>query len=89
MNSQKHHDFVNEPMKDKPIDAIAGISPRALEILSSKGFDKAYHLLGLYLLMSQDAVIFDEWLKSEVDSLSVRHRGDTIVCLKEWCDKNL
>ena len=43
--SQKHADFVRETMKEKPIEAIAGIGEKAKEILVSKGFEKAYHLL--------------------------------------------
>ena len=43
--SQKHADFVRETMKEKPIEALAGVGEKAKEILVSKGFEKAYHLL--------------------------------------------
>ena len=44
---------------------------------------------GQFLVMSKDAVVFDEWLKTEVSSMNSKHRGDCIACLTEWCDKNL
>ncbi|KAI6221389.1 hypothetical protein M3Y99_01551400 [Aphelenchoides fujianensis] len=51
---QKHKDFVSEPIKDKPISAIAGIGPTYETKLESMKFTKAYHLLGSFLLHDKD-----------------------------------
>ncbi len=87
--SQKHADFVRETMKDKPVEAIAGIGDRPKAILGEKGFDKAYHLLGQFLVLSKDPTVFDAWLQTEVTSMNSKHRGDCVECLREWCEKNL
>ena len=44
--SQKHRDFIGEPMGEKEVTAVAGIGPVLGSRLSEKGFDKAYVLLG-------------------------------------------
>ena len=44
--TQKHRDFVSEPMGDKLVTAIAGIGDKLGQLLSAKGFSKAYNVLG-------------------------------------------
>ena len=38
--SQKHRNFIAEPMSDKPVTDLAGIGETLGGRLSSKGFDK-------------------------------------------------
>ena len=40
--SQKHRNFVSEPMGDKPVTDLAGIGAVLGERLESKGFDKVF-----------------------------------------------
>ena len=46
--SQKHKDFIAEPIGNKEITAIAGIGPVLGERLSKKGFDKVTFLIKLF-----------------------------------------
>jgi hypothetical protein len=38
--SQKHRDFLSEPMADKDVTSLAGIGPVLGQRLSGQGFDK-------------------------------------------------
>ena len=51
--SQKHQDFVGEPMGEKEVTAIAGIGTVLGERLSEKGFDKVNALLAVFFYIMQ------------------------------------
>ena len=44
--SQKHRDFVSEPMGEKRVTELAGIEDVLGGRLEEKGYDKAYVVLG-------------------------------------------
>nr|CAB3225067.1 barrier-to-autointegration factor [Phallusia mammillata] len=83
--SQKHKEFVAEPMGDKGVNCIAGIGEVLGNRLVEKGFDKAYVLLGQFLLLHKDEELYIDWIKEEIKANKKQGR-DSYTCLKEWCD---
>ncbi|KAM3862703.1 barrier-to-autointegration factor-like protein [Diretmus argenteus] len=83
--SQKHRDFVAEPMGEKPVTALSGIGDVLGGKLKVQGFDKAYVVLGQFLLLKKDAEMFSDWLK-DASGANSRQAGTCAQCLKEWCD---
>lgn len=86
--SQKHKNFVSEPMGEKPVTDLAGIGPVLGEKLIGAGFDKAYVVLGQYLVFRKDEELFCEWLKDTTNA-NKKQQADCHGCLKEWCDQFL
>jgi len=86
--SQKHREFVAEPMGDKPVMALAGIGEALGKRLEEKGFDKAYVVLGQFLVLKKDEDLFVDWLK-DTCSANKKQQADCYGCLKEWCDSFL
>ncbi|XP_014872095.1 barrier-to-autointegration factor A-like [Poecilia latipinna] len=83
--SQKHRNFVSEPMADKPVTALAGIGDRLGHSLTEQGYDKAYVVLGQFLLLRKDSELFCYWLK-DVTAANSKQADDCAQCLKDWCD---
>ncbi|XP_061104669.1 barrier-to-autointegration factor A-like [Conger conger] len=86
--SQKHRDFVAEPMGEKSVRALAGIGEVLGERLAEKGFDKAYVVLGQFLVLKKDEELFQDWLK-HVCCANSKQQRDCYGCLQEWCDSFL
>ncbi|KAL7861562.1 hypothetical protein SRHO_G00130030 [Serrasalmus rhombeus] len=83
--SQKHRDFVAEPMGDKPVTALSGIGEVLGKKLEEQGFDKAFVVLGQFLLLRKDRELFAEWLK-DTSGANARQAASCSQCLTEWCD---
>ncbi|XP_015263839.1 PREDICTED: barrier-to-autointegration factor isoform X1 [Gekko japonicus] len=83
--SQKHRNFVAEPMGEKPVGTLAGIGDVLGKKLEDKGFDKAYVVLGQFLVLKKDEDLFREWLKDTCGA-SAKQSRDCYGCLREWCD---
>ncbi|XP_011367178.1 barrier-to-autointegration factor isoform X1 [Pteropus alecto] len=98
--SQKHRDFVAEPMGEKPVGSLAGIGEVLGKKLEERGFDKshsteqhalyfarlqAYVVLGQFLVLKKDEDLFREWLKDTCGANAKQSR-DCFGCLREWCD---
>ncbi|KAG5676208.1 hypothetical protein PVAND_006057 [Polypedilum vanderplanki] len=86
--SQKHRNFVAEPMGDKPCTELAGIGETLGKRLEAAGFDKAYTVLGQYLILKKDAELFKEWMKDTINANS-KQASDCYQCLNDWCEEFL
>ncbi|XP_054153684.1 barrier-to-autointegration factor B-like [Oppia nitens] len=86
--SQKHHNFVSEPMGEKPVTDLAGIGDVLGKRLEAKGFDKAYVVLGQFLVLKKNQELFIEWLK-DLSGANAKQAKDCQQCLAEWCDQFL
>jgi hypothetical protein len=88
-SSQKYAEFVRERMHNKEVGTIAGVGERAVAVLNEKGFNKAYMLLGQFLVLSKDPTVFNAWLQTEITPMNSTNRDWCFNCLNEWCNKNL
>ena len=83
--SQKHRNFVGEPMGEKPVTDLAGIGPVLGDRLSQKGFDKAYVVLGQFLVLKKNEELFKDWL-NQTCAANAKQQRDCYLCLQQWCD---
>ncbi|KAI2808824.1 hypothetical protein RDWZM_006001 [Blomia tropicalis] len=86
--SQKHQSFISEPMGEKPVTELAGIGEVLGKRLSAKGYDRAYVVLGQYLVLKKEEELFVEWLKDEANANN-KQAKDCYNCLTEWCEQFL
>ncbi|KAK2707815.1 barrier-to-autointegration factor-like [Artemia franciscana] len=86
--SQKHKNFIAEPMGEKPVTDLAGIGEVLGKKLESKGYDKAFIVLGQFLVLKKDKELFSDWLKHTIGANS-KQSGDCAQCLSDWCDEFL
>ncbi|XP_028144789.1 barrier-to-autointegration factor [Diabrotica virgifera virgifera] len=86
--TQKHRNFVVEPMGDKPVTELAGIGKVLGERLITAGFDKAYVVLGQFLVLKKNQELFREWMK-DTCSASSKQSLDCWQCLNDWCEEFL
>ncbi|XP_075137713.1 barrier-to-autointegration factor A-like [Leptodactylus fuscus] len=76
--SQKHRDFVSEPMSEKSVKALPGIGDVRGGRLEDKGFEK-------FLVLKKNEDLFKEWLK-DICGANAKQSQDCYICLKEWCN---
>ncbi|XP_033325094.1 barrier to autointegration factor [Megalopta genalis] len=86
--SQKHNNFVAEPMGDKPVTDLAGVGEVLGRRLESAGYDKAYVVLGQFLVLKKNRELFLEWMK-DVCSANVKQSSDCYQCISDWCEEFL
>ncbi|XP_077181934.1 barrier-to-autointegration factor-like [Paroedura picta] len=83
--TQKHRDFVVEPLGTKPVGTLAGIGYGLGKKLEDKGIDKAYVVLGQFLVLKKDEDLFHKWLKDTCGANAKQSR-DCYGCLRDWCN---
>ncbi len=86
--SQKHRNFVAEPMSDKPVTELAGIGEVLGKRLEAKGFDKAYVVFGQFLILKKNRDLFVDWLK-DMASANNKQATDCYQCLADWSEEFL
>uniref|UniRef100_A0A8D2J3K1 Barrier-to-autointegration factor n=1 Tax=Varanus komodoensis TaxID=61221 RepID=A0A8D2J3K1_VARKO len=76
---------VTSPRRKAPINAIwMGTGNPLGKKLEEKGFDKAYIVLGQFLMLKKAKDLFPEWLKNTCGANILQSR-DCYGCLKECC----
>ncbi|CAH1173703.1 unnamed protein product [Phaedon cochleariae] len=86
--SQKHRNFVAEPMGEKPVTDLAGVGGVLGERLVLAGFDKAYVVLGQFLVLKKNQELFKDWMKDTCCANS-KQSTDCWQCLNDWCEEFL
>lgn len=86
--SQKHRNFVQEPMGEKSVSTLAGIGYVLGGRLVERGFDKSYVVLGQYLVFKKDEQRFKKWLKDTCGA-HAKQQEDCHQCIKGWCENFL
>ncbi|XDA82226.1 hypothetical protein R6Z07F_012148 [Ovis aries] len=76
--------FLSEPIGEKDVAWVDGISHELAINLVTKGFNKAYVLLGQFLLMHKREAEFQKWLICCCGATEFEAR-ECSNCLKEWC----
>ncbi|XP_033639213.1 barrier-to-autointegration factor-like [Asterias rubens] len=83
--TKKHKQFVSEPMGDKLVTELGGIGPKYGERLRAEGFEKAYNVLGQFLVLNKDKDLFIDWLM-ETACTNTKCATDCYNCLRDWSD---
>ncbi|CAM9783271.1 barrier-to-autointegration factor A-like [Lampetra fluviatilis] len=83
--SLKHKTFIMEPMGEKLITTLPGINRQRGTQLKKEGFDKAFMVLGQFLLLRKNEELFKEWLTYICEANS-RQASQCFKCLMDWCD---
>ncbi|KJH46639.1 barrier to autointegration factor [Dictyocaulus viviparus] len=80
--SIKQSYFVNGPMIDKPVSAVAGIAGQHQQTLENLGYDKAYILFGQFLILRKGDA-FVQWL-IETTGMEEQSAKEAYNCFCEW-----
>jgi hypothetical protein len=71
-------------MGDKPVTELAGVGPVIGDRLAKEGFDKAYIVLGQFLLLRRNKEDFEDWIR-DVGGANKKQAADCFQCLQDWC----
>jgi hypothetical protein len=88
MNNEIYFRFERQPIGHKLITEVPGLECYENEF-NSIGYEKAYHLLGQYLLLNKDNEMFDIWLIKKFPSIISIHRNLCVEAISQWTYNNL
>ncbi|KAL0994927.1 hypothetical protein UPYG_G00129470 [Umbra pygmaea] len=86
--SQKHRNFVSEPMGNRSVRDVPGIGHAQGRRLEEQGISRADQLLGRYLMSGRDQVLFQKFLKNATGA-NAKQQRDAFYGMKEWTDNNM
>lgn len=75
-------------MGEKPVTELAGIGEVLGKRLENQGFDKAYVVLGQFLVLKKNKELFQDWLK-DICQANSKQSSDCYDCLNDWCEEFL
>jgi len=85
--SQKHNNFVSEPLGNKPVTALPGIGPKLGQSLERKGYEQASQVVGQYMAMGKQEAKFSGWLQTKTPA-NTRQARECTKGVAEYCDYN-
>ncbi|KAJ7997584.1 hypothetical protein DPEC_G00230530, partial [Dallia pectoralis] len=86
--SQKHRNFVSEPMGKRSVRDVPGIGAAQGRRLEESSVARADQLLGQYLVNGRDQGQFKNYLK-ETAGANTKHQRDAYNGIKEWTENNM
>ncbi|KAH8247946.1 hypothetical protein KR038_003914 [Drosophila bunnanda] len=81
----KKKKFLNESIGDKEATDLPGINSVLGKRLSDAGFEKAYNLLGKFLVFKKDKEQFVAWME-KVCQANPEQASACYECLSNWCE---
>ena len=89
MNNAIYFRFERQPLGEKSIGTVPGITPLIQAEFEEIGFTKAYHLLGQYLIFNKDNILLQSWLSTEINSMGLSNRQQCVEAISQWTYNNL
>ena len=89
MATQKHDDFLGSPIGNKRVTDLPGIGDAFGQLLVDNGFDRAYKVLGQFLILGKSEVDFTHWLTEICPAINAQHQQDCYEALNQWCIQNM
>jgi len=82
--NQNPHNFVAEPMGEKHVTELSGVGEVLGQQLELLGYNKAYVVLGKFLVLKKNRELFLEWMIDQIGA-SYHAASECYECLEEWC----
>ncbi|CAI9729929.1 barrier-to-autointegration factor [Octopus vulgaris] len=83
--SQSSKRSASEPIGNKSVKHLDGVTKALAKKLTEKGYIKAYTVLGQFLVLNKDEKLFKDWLTSSIHA-SQEQSEQCYNWLKMHCD---